>query len=68
MTVQQTFLTNAMVSLGLTHEAFAKRLNVTEATVRGWLAPVEEQDFKILPVAVWRYIREITHGMSGDLR
>ena len=56
---QQEFLRQAMESLGMTRDAFAKRFTVPRRTLDKWLLPDASNDFRPLPDMARAYISEI---------
>lgn len=56
---QQEFLRQAMESLGMTRDAFAKRFTVPRRTLDKWLLPDDSNDFRALPDMARAYIAEV---------
>lgn len=56
---QQEFLRQAMTTLGLTREQFAKRLGTSKRRVDNWLLPSESKEFRSMDDMVWNFVREI---------
>lgn len=56
---QQEFLRQAMESLGLTRDGFAKRFTVPRRTLDKWLLPDTSNDFRALPDMARAYISEV---------
>ena len=56
---QQEFLRQAMESLGMTRDAFAKRFTVPRRTLDKWLWPDTANDYRPLPDMARAYISEV---------
>jgi hypothetical protein len=56
---QQDFLRNAMLELGLTREAFAKRIGAPRETFKKWLLPSEAGGNREMPSIAWSLVREV---------
>lgn len=56
---QQEFLRQAMTTLGLTREQFAKRLGTSKRRVDNWLLPTDSKEFRSMDDMVWNFVREI---------
>lgn len=56
---QQEFLRQAMESLGMTRDAFAKRFTLSRRTLDKWLLPDGSSDFRPLPDMARAYISEV---------
>ena len=56
---QQDFLRQAMESLGMTRDAFAKRFTVPRRTLDKWMLPNESNDFRPMPDMARAYISEV---------
>jgi hypothetical protein len=56
---QQGFLRDAMLELGLTREAFAKRIGAPWETFKKWLLPAESAGSREMPAIAWSLVREV---------
>ena len=56
---QQDFLRDAMLELGLTREAFAKRIGAPWETFKKWLLPAESGGSREMPAIAWSLVREV---------
>ncbi|QRX83644.1 aspartate carbamoyltransferase [Glaciimonas sp. PAMC28666] len=67
MSVQQSFLRDAMRKLNLTREAFAGRIGVTRRALDSWLLPIESQEFRSMPEIVERFTSEILQSSALEV-
>lgn len=56
---QQDFLRDAMFELGLTREAFAKRIGAPWETFKKWLLPADSGGSREMPAIAWSLVREV---------
>lgn len=56
---QQEFLRDAMLELGLTRDAFAKRIGAPWETFKKWLLPAESGGSREMPAIAWSLVREV---------
>lgn len=56
---QQDFLRDAMLELGMTREAFAKRIGAPWETFKKWLLPAESGGSREMPAIAWSLVREV---------
>jgi len=56
---QQDFLRDAMLELGLTREAFAKRIGAPWETFKKWLLPAESGGSREMPAIAWSLVLEV---------
>lgn len=56
---QQGLLRDAMVTLGMTREQLAARLNVGEKALNRWMAPTGSKEFRTMPPIAMSYIQDI---------
>lgn len=56
---QQAFLTEAMVAVEMSEEAFARRLGVPLRIMQRWILPSSDPQFRDMEESVWRLVREI---------
>ena len=56
---QQDYLRGAMLELGLTREAFAKRIGAPWETFKKWLLPAESGGNREMPPIAWALVQEV---------
>lgn len=56
---QQDFLRGAMLELGLTREAFAKRIGAPWETFKKWLLPADSGGSREMPAIGWSLVQEV---------